>query len=827
MLLRRLRRLWLPYRPFCSSDIDPNQPEDPAAYPLPPADQVRVLPIPRHPIFPKHPVRFRLNTESFNSLIDDPTNSVVGAFVRKQVAKAELDQGQVLHTIHSLSDVAKVFNVGSLCETSFNRFHRTVTLTPISRIRLTDVIPSAVRERFPMAHFSRFPSQHTSVQTPQDKQLMKTLFTTVEDLRALLSQQELHTAEVIADRFDMKLDEDLLDYVGVMMSYMVDADKVQKVFETETISERIQATLALLQEHARLRVSMRELQSEANSKMSKNHEEHVYRDILGLVKNKLGMDKDEKETLKAKYKQNLEGKTVPLHVQKIIDEELDRFQTIDKHSSEFHVIRTYLDWLTCLPYGVSTQETLDLEKAKAILDRDHFGMKDVKDRIIEFIAVSKLRGSAGGKILCFTGPPGVGKTSVAKSIAEALNRKYYRISLGGLDDVAELKGHRRTYVGAQPGKIISALKQCASENPVLLIDEIDKVGRRNFQGSPENALLEVLDPQQNSAFNDHYLDTTVDLSKVLFLCTANLTDDISPVLMDRMETIEVKGYTAEEKMEIFDKHLWTRTLKEMALEPHIGLFSITQEAKEVLIRDYCREAGVRKLQKLLQRILEKVAVKVLQQVHSTVDPATLKDYAGQPPFSSKRLYEVLPVGVVMGLAYTSMGGSTLYVEVVKSGFGKDAKGELKTTGNLKSVMQESIQIAYTYAKSLAFAKKNDYFDSASLHLHFPEGATPKDGPSAGVTITTALLSIAFNSPVMVDLAMTGEISLTGKVLAIGGLKEKVVAARRDSVKTVIIPAANKHSWEELPETLKTGLTVHLADSYEDVLKVALPSIHSS
>ena len=661
----------------------------------------------------------------------------------------------------------------------------------------------------------------------EDKTFMSLLFKTMEELRGMLTPQELQTIDIFGERFNMKYEEQILDYLGVVLSFMTDTEKVQAVFEKESLSERIKSTVELLQEHLQLRVSMKNLQAEAQAKMAKASEEHMYRDILNLVKNKLGVDKDEKETLRAKYKENLKGKTVPPHIMKVIEEELDRFQMTDKNSSEFHVIRTYLDWLTCLPYGVSTNETLDLEKAREILDRDHYGMQDVKDRIIEFIAVSKLRGSASGKILCFTGPAGVGKTSIARSIAEALNRKYYRISLGGLDDVSELKGHRRTYVGAQPGKIISALKSCGSENPVLLIDEVDKVGRRNFQGSPENALLEILDPQQNNAFSDHYMDTTVDLSKVLFICTANFPEEISPILMDRMESIEVKGYTAEEKMAILDRHLFPKALQKLALEPHLGLFQITTQAKNILIRDYCREAGVRSLEKLLNRILEKIAVKVLSQTSSIVDENTLQQYAGHPPFSSKKLYEVLPVGVVMGLAYTTMGGSTLYLEVAKSSFsGKEGKGDLKMTGNLKQVMQESIQIAYTYAKSVAHARGNDFLETASLHLHFPEGATPKDGPSAGITITTALLSLAFDKPVVPNLAMTGEISLTGRVLAIGGLKEKIVAARRDGVKTVIVPASNKHSWDELTDPLKEGLEVHFAESYSDVLKVALPEVYS-
>lgn len=679
-----------------------------------------------------------------------------------------------------------------------------------------------------MASITHFPESPEVQLTEEDKTFLSLLFKTMEELRGMLTQQEIQTIDIFAERFNMKYEEQIVDYLGVVLAFMADTQKIQAVFAKETLSERIKATVELLQDHLQMRISMKNLQAEAQAKMAKASEEHMYRDILNLVKNKLGVDKDEKETLKTKYKNNLAGKIVPPHIMKVIEEELDRFQMTDKNSSEFHVIRTYLDWLTCLPYGVTTAESLDLEKARAILDRDHYGMQDVKDRIIEFIAVSKLRGSASGKILCFTGPAGVGKTSIAKSIAEALNRKYYRISLGGLDDVSELKGHRRTYVGAQPGKIISALKNCGSENPVLLIDEVDKVGRRNFQGSPENALLEILDPQQNNAFNDHYLDTTVDLSKVLFICTANFPEEISPILLDRMESIEVKGYTAEEKIAILDRHLFPKALQKMALEPHLALFQITPQAKDILIRDYCREAGVRSLEKLMSRILEKIAVKVLSNITSVVDADTLKDYAGHPPFSSKKMYEVLPVGVVMGLAYTSMGGSTLYLEVAKSSFaGKEVKGELKMTGNLKQVMQESIQIAYTYAKSVAHAKGNDYLETASLHLHFPEGATPKDGPSAGITIATALLSLAFNQPVVPNLAMTGEISLTGKVLAIGGLKEKIVAARRDGVKVVVVPATNRHSWEELTAPLKEGLEVHFAENYIDVLKVALPDIHAS
>lgn len=559
--------------------------------------------------------------------------------------------------------------------------------------------------------------------------------------------------------------------------------------------------------------------------MAKASEEHMYKEILNLIKNRLGMDKDEKETLMIKYNTNLEGKTVPEHITKIIEEEKERLMMTDKNSSEFHVIRTYLDWLTCLPYGIFTEEILELKTAREILDRDHYGLKDVKDRILEFIAVSKLKGTSSGKILCFAGPPGVGKTSIAKSIAEALNRKYHRISLGGLDDVAELKGHRRTYIGAQPGKLISALKNAGSENPLILIDEIDKVGRRNFQGSPENALLEILDPQQNNSFHDHYIDTTVDLSKVLFICTANFPDDISPVLYDRMEVIRVEGYTAEEKRSIMDKHLLPTAITKNALDKHSEKFTITEDAKELLIRDYCREAGVRSLERFINRILEKIAVRVVnEQGHTEINAGNLVEYAGQPPFHSKRLFETPPSGVVTGLAYTMMGGSTLYIEVAKSSYMSEDKAGLKMTGNLKKVMEESIQIAYTLARTLAHQKGNSFLDTNSVHIHVPEGATPKDGPSAGITMTTAFLSLALEQPVSGNLAMTGEVTLTGQVLAIGGLKEKVVAAKREGITEIIVPDQNRPQWAELSDSLKQGLTVHFAKEYSDVFRLAFPNL---
>lgn len=820
--LLNLRRA-LPKRYF-SDDFILEDAEDPLKTPNP-TDLIRLLPVAKHPIFPKHLVRFKLNSDNFKFLIQDKHSHYAGAFVTKPKEEStELETNLSLLSILPVKGIDQIYSIGSLCQTTFNKFDKTVTLKPLVRTRLIEVVePVSETVPFPLVRVENLQEPINNVTSEEDQAILKVLNTYLEEFRTYLNAHELTNLEILAQRYNMRYDLDLVNFIGVVLSFYCETKKVQNIFEPLDLATRIKLTAELVQEHTQLRNSMRKLHNEAQEKMSKASEEHMYREILNLVKSKLGNDKDEKETLRAKYIKNLEGKKVPEHIKKIIDEEMDRFMMTDKNSSEFHVMRNYLDWLTVLPYGVQTEETMDLLKAKEILDRDHYGMKDVKERILEFIAVSKLRGSSTGKILCFSGPPGVGKTSIAKSIAEALNRNFFRISVGGLDDTAELKGHRRTYIGAQPGKIVNALKTAGSENAVILIDEIDKMGQRSHRGNPESTLLEILDPVQNSNFTDHYLDTSIDLSKVLFLCTANNTEYINPILLDRMDVINVQGYTAEEKMMIFDRHLLTQLLKKCSLEEKQDNIEFSLETKKALIQDYCREAGIRSLQKITTRILEKIAKKIVEG-HSekiVLTPENLHEYAGKAPFSEKKMYEILPPGVVMGLAYTTMGGSVLYIELSRSKFsGEETEGKIQMTGNLKQVMNESIQIAYTYSKKFASKLGNNFLDKYSIHMHVPEGATPKDGPSAGITITTALLSLALDKPVIKDLAMTGEISLNGKVLPIGGLKEKIVAAKREGVKVVIVPKANQHLWDELNDVLREGITPHFVEEYEEVYKIA-------
>jgi len=460
-------------------------------------------------------------------------------------------------------------------------------------------------------------------------------------------------------------------------------------------------------------------------------------------------------------------------------------------------------------------------------------MEDLKERILEFIAMGSLRGAVNGKILILHGPPGVGKTSIGSSIGKALNREFFRFSVGGMSDVSEIKGHRRTYVGAMPGKLIQCLKKTKTANPVIMIDEIDKLGAGGFRGDPSAALLEVLDPEQNSNFLDHYLDVPFDLSRALFVCTANELDTISRPLLDRMEVLEVSGYILNEKLEIAKQYLLPGALKESGLDQkQVGL---TDGALTKLIRSYCREAGVRNLQKQIDKIHRKISLKVVRdnETHVAVTEDNLHDFVGKEIFTSDRLYDETPPGVVMGLAYTQMGGATLYIETIghadeqeqdKDGEQKPTKvtGRLQTTGRMGEVMKESSSISHTYAQHFLrnVDSNNKFLDSATLHMHIPEGAVPKDGPSAGVTMTTSLLSLALKQPVRKDLAMTGELTLTGKVLPVGGIKEKTIAAKRSGVTKIMLPEANQRDFDELPDYVKEGMEVHYASNYQDVFDLA-------
>lgn len=607
-----------------------------------------------------------------------------------------------------------------------------------------------------------------------------------------------------------------------------ESHELQDVLEETSIPKRLYKALSLLKKEFELSKLQQRLGREVEEKIKQTHRKYLLQEQLKIIKKELGLEKEDKDAIEEKFRERLKELVVPKHVMDVVDEELSKLSLLDNHSSEFNVTRNYLDWLTSIPWGKYSDENLDLARAQAVLEEDHYGMEDVKKRILEFIAVSQLRGSTQGKILCFYGPPGVGKTSIARSIARALNREYFRFSVGGMADVAEIKGHRRTYVGAMPGKIIQCLKKTKTENPLILIDEVDKIGR-GYQGDPSSALLELLDPEQNANFLDHYLDVPVDLSKVLFICTANVTETIPEPLRDRMEMINVSGYVAQEKLAIAERYLVPQARALCGLDESKARLS--SDVLTVLIKQYCRESGVRNLQKQVEKVLRKSAYKIVSGEAESVEvtPENLQDFVGKPVFTVERMYDVTPPGVVMGLAWTALGGSTLFVETSprrpqeKDSHG-DKDGSLEVTGQLGDVMKESARIAYTFARAFLMQHdpSNQYLVASHLHLHVPEGATPKDGPSAGCTIVTALLSLAMDRPVRHNLAMTGEVSLTGKILPVGGIKEKTIAAKRAGVTCIILPAENKKDFYDLAAFITEGLEVHFVEHYREIFDIAFP-----
>ncbi|XP_055696012.1 lon protease homolog, mitochondrial isoform X2 [Lutzomyia longipalpis] len=672
--------------------------------------------------------------------------------------------------------------------------------------------------------------QEAFKQTEEVKALTQEVIKTIRDIITMNPlyreslQQMLHQNQRVVDNPIYLCD------LGASLS-AADSPELQAILEEMDIPKRLLLSLSLLKKELELSKLQQKIGREVEQKVKEQHRKYILQEQLKVIKKELGIEKDDKDAIGEKYRERIKEKVVPPAVSAVIEEELNKLNFLEGHSTEFNVTRNYLDWLTSLPWGVMSEENLDLDRATQILDADHYGMDDIKKRILEFIAVSQLRGSTQGKILCFHGPPGVGKTSIARSIARALNREYFRFSVGGMTDVAEIKGHRRTYVGAMPGKLIQCLKKTQTENPLVLIDEVDKIGR-GYQGDPQAALLELLDKEQNKNFLDHYIDVPVDLSHVLFICTANVLDTIPEPLRDRMEMIEMSGYVAEEKLAIAKQYLIPQAMSESGLkEDHIV---IRDESLLKLVKNYCRESGVRNLQKHIEKIIRKVAYKVVRKEseHCDVTEDSLPTYVGKPIFVQDRMYKDTPPGVVMGLAWTAMGGSTLYIETAKRKYienaekskekGNTGDGTLQLTGHLGDVMKESARIALTVARNYVYKndKTNTFLETEHIHLHVPEGATPKDGPSAGITITTALLSLALNRPVREDIAMTGEVSLTGKVLPVGGIKEKIIAAKRTGVTCIILPDENKKDFTELPDYIKEGLDIHFVSKYEEVFKIA-------
>lgn len=788
----------------------------------------------------------------------------------------------------------------------YDRLHEVGTLAQISRIIGDEVTLIGHRRLRKTEMVSEDPLtvkvDHLK-ELPFDKEddvIKATSFEVISTLRDVLKTSNLWRDHV--QTYQQHIGEFNYARLADFGAAISGANKLQclAVLEELDVYKRLKLTLELVKKELEISRIQESIAKAIEEKISGEQRRYLLNEQLKAIKKELGLETDDKTALSAKFRERIDPKKdkIPAHVLQVIEEELTKLQLLEASSSEFNVTRNYLDWLTALPWGNYSDENFDVLRAQTILDEDHYGLTDVKERILEFIAVGKLRGTSQGKIICLSGPPGVGKTSIGRSIARALDRKFFRFSVGGLADVAEIKGHRRTYIGAMPGKMVQCLKNVGTANPLVLIDEIDKLGR-GHAGDPASALLELLDPEQNANFLDHYLDVPIDLSKVLFVCTANVVEMIPNPLLDRMEVIAIAGYITDEKVHIARDYLEKSTREACGIKPE--QVEVTDEALLALIENYCREAGVRNLQKQIEKIYRKIALKLVRrrelaqpvqaaqvvepseanvecvdksgkqeiennehagaqsdersgheqaldvpnevdvtadQGHTDaeknqeseaiensekvlVDTSNLSDFVGKPVFHAERIYAQTPVGVVMGLAWTAMGGSTLYIETTQIEQ-VEGKGALNVTGQLGDVMKESAQIAHTVARAILLEKEpdNPFFANSKLHLHVPAGATPKDGPSAGCTMITSMLSLAMKKPVKKDLAMTGEVTLTGRILPIGGVKEKTIAARRSEVKTIIFPAANRRDYDELASNVKEGLDVHFVDDYSQIFELA-------
>jgi ATP-dependent Lon protease len=594
-------------------------------------------------------------------------------------------------------------------------------------------------------------------------------------------------------------------------------EESQDILEEADPVERLKKVHEHLGKELEVSTMQAKIQSEAKEEMTKSQREYFLREQMRAIRRELG-DADDRHQELLDLRQALDKKGLPDEVYKEAFKQLSRLEQMQPEAAEANILRTYLDWIVELPWSDSTKDRMDITRAARILDEDHYDLKKVKERILEYLAVRKLNPKMKGPILCFLGPPGVGKTSLGRSIARALGRKFVRMSLGGVRDEAEIRGHRRTYIGALPGRILQGLKSAGANNPVFMIDEVDKVGS-DFRGDPTSALLEVLDPEQNFAFSDHYLNLPFDLSKVMFITTANMEDTIPEALLDRMEVIELSGYTDEDKIEIARTHLLPRQIKENGLKP--GQVSISDGAVMEVIRGFTREAGLRNLERELAGICRKLARRVAEGNKGpfAVKSDSLTKLLGVPKFLPEEEKGEGEVGVATGLAWTAFGGEVLRVEASLV----EGKGNLTITGSLGEIMKESVQAALSFARSRAkqYGLKPDFFDDLDLHLHVPSGAIPKDGPSAGITITTAMVSAFTGVPVKEDVAMTGEVTLTGKVLPIGGLKEKALAALRAGIKTILVPAKNQKEISEIPPKVRRKLDIRFVSHVDEVLAFAL------
>ncbi|NNM53185.1 MAG: endopeptidase La [Spirochaetales bacterium] len=779
--------------------------------PLIPADQLlpnklSLVPLEMRPIFPGIFTPLMITDPADVAVVEDAMSGakVLGLVLVRQEANSEQeDAPEVLYDIGTAAKILKKIN---LPDGGVNIFVTTLKRFQIKKMLTEDPFRTAAVEYLDEIIDEKF--------SQEIKALTRSIFA---DMKTLSENNPLFSEEMRLNMVNIDQPGKLTDFIASILN--INKDEQQKLLETLDVRERMQHVLLAIKKEQELVKLQKKISKQINEKLEKNQREFFLREELKTIQKELGITSDAKTSDYQKFKEKIESFQFSGELKETVTSELEKFALMDPNSSEFIVTRNYLETICSLPWKQEALEMVDMAYAKRVLDQDHYGLEDVKKRILEFLAIKKLKSDSKGSIVLLLGPPGVGKTSIGKSIAKALKRPFFRFSVGGMRDEAEIKGHRRTYVGAMPGKIIQGLKITGTRNPVFMIDEIDKLGS-SYQGDPSSALLEVLDPEQNINFRDHYVDLPFDISHVLFIATANALDTIPRPLLDRMEIIRLSGYIEEEKVAIAQKYLIPKSLEAAGLGKNNVKYS--KKTLSEISRHYAREAGMRNFEKALDRIHRKLALKVVTEnvpLPLTVDSTSLEEYLGRPSFPEEEEIPLVSPGMVMGLAWTSYGGAVLIIEAVRT----PGKGGIRLTGRMGDVMKESAQIAYTWvhahAKVLGISEA--FFDRWSVHLHIPEGATPKDGPSAGVTMATALASLAMGKVVLSKTAMTGELSLTGKVMPIGGLKEKVIAARRSGVKTILFPKSNEKDWEEIPDYIRKGLEFKPINRMEEVLEIML------
>jgi ATP-dependent Lon protease len=764
-----------------------------------------ILPVTGNPVFPGLFTPLMITDNQDVEIVNQAIKH--GGFLGLLLVKEDLDQEEYSKdNLFTVGTVAKIVKKIKLPDGGISIF-----ISTLKRFETKQYYPSGPYLVAEVSYLDDIEDE------PEELRAWTRLLLT--EMKTLTKNNQLFSEEMRLNMVNIDHPGKLADFIASILN--VDRKEQQGILETLVVRKRIEKVLVFIKNEQNIAQVQAKIQARVNQKLEKNQRDYFLREELKSIQQELGMTTNPKIELINRLKKKFKDLPLSSEALETVDREMSRLEAIDPSSPEYTITRTYLEIVSDLPWKEPKSESFSIESARKILERDHYGLKDVKDRILEFLAVRRKKKDTKGSIICLVGPPGVGKTSVGISIAHSLKKQYFRFSVGGMNDESEIKGHRRTYIGAMPGKIIQGLRITKVKNPVFLIDEIDKMGV-SYQGDPASALLEVLDPEQNTTFRDTYLDIPFDASEILFICTANTLDTIPRPLLDRMEIINLSGYTSEEKLAIGKKYLVPKSLEKHGLAKSEIRYSPAILLK--IAEEYAREAGVRNFEKSLHKINRKIAL-LLEENPETelpvkIDEAKLIELLGQPVFVGDEIHIADKPGMAIGLAWTSMGGDTLIIEAQNT----PGKGEIKLTGQLGDVMQESANIAYTWLKAHAIEHKIDmsWFENNAIHLHIPEGATPKDGPSAGITLTVALFSLVTGQIIKKNLAMTGETTLKGKVMPIGGLKEKVLAARRNKIDTILIPTFNKRDLDKLDETVTKGITFHLVSTMEEVLAYAFP-----